>query len=109
MKRLFVAVIAASLLLAACDRSRDNFVGHYDGMIDVPQELIEVMRSLALQNDVDPDEVEAAMTGVKIAMELRGDGTCTMTETADAKTRLTDGTWTLNDEGAQITVRVFMD
>ena len=109
MKRLLVVVIAASLLVAACDKSRDKFVGQYDGEIDVSPETIELMRSLALQNGMDPDEVEAAMTGGKIALELRDDGTCTMTRTEDDKTGLTNGTWTLNDEGTQITVHVVMD
>ena len=109
MKRLLVAVIAASLLLAACDKPEDKFVGQYDGTIDIPQELIEVMKSMVSQMGGDPDEVEAGMTGGKIAMELRGDGTCTMTKTADDNTELTDGTWTLNDEGTQITVHIAMD
>ena len=109
MKQLLIAVIAASLLLAACDRPEDKFVGQYDGEIDMPQELIEAVKLFAVQNGDDPDEVEAGMTGGTIAMELRGNGTCTMTKTADDKTELTHGTWTLNDDGTKITIHIVMD
>ncbi len=109
MKRACTLLVVATLLLAACDRPEDKFVGQYDGEIDMPQELIEAIKLFALQSGDDPDEVEAGLTGTKIAMELRRDGTCTMTESADDEAELTDGTWFLNDEGTQITVRIPMD
>ena len=109
MKRLLVAVLAASLMLAGCDGPEDKFVGQYEGTVDMPQDLVELLKSLAIQNGDDPDEVEAGLTGGKLAMELRDDGTCTMIKTADDKTELTACTWTLNREGTQITVHVAMD
>ncbi len=109
MKRLWVAVIAASLVLAACDKPEDKFVGEYDGTIEVPPGLIEAMKLFAIQRGSNPDDVEAAMTSGTLAMELRGNGSCTMTTTFDEDSALTDGTWTLNDEGTQITVRIPID
>ena len=109
MKRLFVAVIAASLLLVACGKPEDKFVGKYDGEIDVPEGMIELLKSYALQTGGNPDEVEAGLTEGKIAMELRGDGTCIMSTTTAGKTELTGCTWTLNDDGTQISVFIEMD
>ena len=109
MKRLLAAVVAASLLLAGCEKPGDKFVGEYDGVIDTPPDLIEAMRLFAVQNGDDPDEVEAAIVNGEIALELRGNGTCTMTNTLGDDFRRTPGTWTLNDEGTQITVHVEMD
>lgn len=106
MKRICTLLVAATLLLAACGKPEDKFVGHYDGTMEMPQEMIDLMKSMAPQFGEDPSEMEAKLSNLQIGMELRGDGTCSMTNESDGKTDLTEGTWTLNEEGTQITVQL---
>ena len=109
VKRFFVLLFAVPLLLVACSKPEDKFVGEYDGTIELPDGLIEARKLFALQSGDDPDEVEAILTSGAIGMELRENGLCTMTTTYDEDSALTHGTWTLNDEGTQITVRIPID
>ena len=109
MKRLLVAVVAASLLLAACEKPEDKFVGKYDGAIDMPPDLIEAIMLFAMQGGDDPTEVEDAIINGTIALELHENGKCTMTNSLGDNSRSTTGTWTLNNEGTQITIHVERD
>ncbi len=54
----------------------------------------------------DTEEMEAALTEGHFGLELRADGTCAMTSESKGKTESADGTWTLNDDGTQVTLKI---
>ena len=105
MKRTCTLLVIASLLLAACTKPEDKFVGHYDGKTAIPQETIDAMRAMASSMGADPDEVEARLTNSQISMALRDDGTCTLIGESDGRSESMEGKWTLNKEGTQVTIQ----
>ncbi|MCH8991969.1 MAG: hypothetical protein IIA44_09515, partial [Acidobacteria bacterium] len=106
MKRAATALILATLVIASCSKPEDKFVGHYDGELNIPQQMIDAMKAMASSFGGNPEEVEARIVDGKIGPELRGDGTCTMSGSSGGEGDSMDGTWTLNEEATQITLQL---
>lgn len=106
MKQLLIAIVACGVLLAACGGPEGKFIGKYDGEIEIPQQMIDLMKSFAEMGGEDADAVIADMQNAKISMELKKDGVCTMTAVAGGETHTNDATWSLNEEGNEITIKI---
>ena len=115
--RLCIAVLAASLLLASCntpvakaiETPEEKLAGNYVGSLEIPQEMIDMILSCAKAAGTSAEEMaemEAEIKGNNFSLDLRADGTCTMTTESKGEPHSTDGTWTLNEEGTAVTLQI---
>ena len=102
MKGLLICVVAASLLIASCDAPgakaeltpEEKLAGNYVGSLDIPQEMIDMALSFAKAGGADPktlEEMEAEIKNADFRLDLRADGTCTMTTVSEGESDAADG------------------
>ena len=96
MKRLCIALIAASLLIAGCGGPEDKFVGKWDGEFIIPEELLEMAKANAPENEKDQFD------DLSYSLELKGDGTYDMARNSTGER--STGTWTLSEDGKTISM-----
>lgn len=84
--------------------TEDRYVGVYDGEMEFPQEMLDMIRSFAEAAGEDPDDAIAKMLSPKMTMELKKDGVCTLVDSTGGASDSIDGTWSLSEDGTQITI-----
>ena len=84
--------------------TEDRYVGVYDGQMEFPQEMLDMIRSIAEGAGDDPDDAIAEMLSPKITMELKKDGVCTLVDLTGGASDSIDGTWSLSEDGTEITI-----
>lgn len=84
--------------------TEDRYVGVYDGQMEFPQEMLDMIRSIAERAGDDPDNAIAEMMSPKMTMELKKDGVCTLVDSTGGVSDSIDGTWSLSEDGTEITI-----
>ena len=102
MQRTHAALLFALLLIAGCDKPEDEFVGKYDGKMEMDLELLELMQSAAPQEF--PTNLEESLKSVTIELELKGDGTYAMVANSINGPSVQTGTWSLSLDGGVLTL-----
>lgn len=106
MKQLFAAIVACGAFLVACGGPEAKLIGTYDGGMEMPQAMIDAMNAGAAASGVDPDEFVADVLNAKMTLELKKDGVCIISSDLGGKTNSQNVTWSLNDEGTEITLKL---
>lgn len=106
VKNLFIVTVACGALLVACGGPEAKFIGTYDGGMEMPQAMIDAMNAGAAASGVDPDEFVADVLNANMTMELKKDGVCIITSDLGGETNTQNVTWSLNDEGTEITLKL---
>ena len=81
-----------------------SLVGNYEGDLVISQESLDSIKEMAADFGQDADQIIAELESVKTSMELRKDGVCIMTSDSVRGTTTQNLTWSLNDEGTEITL-----
>jgi hypothetical protein len=113
-----LAIIAVALLLVACGKPQDKFVGIWDGKVEIPPETVEAMNKMMEDmakaagqkiTDTDRKQMEQGLTELKNAkptLELKEDGTCVLTSEGASPSDAANGTWVLSEDKKSITIKV---
>jgi hypothetical protein len=114
-----LAILAAAILLTAgCGKPENKFVGTWDGTMELPPEAVEMMKGLAESiakssgkslTEADRKAMEegmASMKDMKLILDLKDDGTCTMTSNHPGQGEATNGTWQLSEDQKSITINM---
>lgn len=116
MKRVTILAIVAAALLVGCGKPQDKYVGMWEGTMEIPPEFAELMRSMAegmakstgqSMTAAEKKEMEdgiAALKDMKLTLDLKKDGTCTMGSNAPGQNGTTAGTWLLSEDKKSITL-----
>lgn len=104
MRRLCIALIAASLLVAGCGKPEDKFVGAYTGSVELSQETLDQMKAMAAQIGQNPDEWVKDPQSLSMTLELQDEGVFSITSSSTQSQSTTNGKWTLSEDGKSITL-----
>ena len=87
--RSLLAVTLLATLLAGCGKPEDKFVGKWAGKVDLPQQMIDMMKALAPEDQ--KDKVEQDLKNVKVDLDLKKGGAYTVTTVSNGTTTTEDG------------------
>ncbi len=80
-----------------------SLAGSYDAKFNLPEGYLEMMKGIA---EASGNSIEDQMTSSDLVLILNDDGTYENAETDKGRTRSEFGTWTLSDNGKEVTLSV---
>ncbi|HXH59878.1 MAG TPA: hypothetical protein VNI20_00820 [Fimbriimonadaceae bacterium] len=102
MNKICVALVLCSALLAGCAKPEAKFVGKWDGKATFPQKVIDLLKAMVPADQ--QDKIEEDLTSGSISLELKKDMTYALVTSSKDRTDTTNGTWTLDKDGKNITL-----
>jgi uncharacterized protein (DUF3820 family) len=86
-----------ALALAGCGDPSGKFVGTYSGQADIPKEFSDMLEQQGMQEGEDGKRAS-------VTLDLKADGTCTMTTDGGGEKRTQEGEWKY--EGGRVTLNI---
>lgn len=80
-----------------------SLAGSYDAKFDLPEEMLAMMKGAA---EATGSSIEDQMNTSELVLILNSDGTYEQAKTDDGRTRSEFGSWTLSDDGKEVTLSV---
>jgi len=104
MKKLCIALVAVSLLVAGCGKPEDKFIGSYKGSIEFDESSMEQLRTMAKSMGQDPSKLEEELNSLQPSLELKADGVCTISVKTSNGSSSVNAKWTLAEDGSTVTL-----